>query len=361
MCLTSLPLRASLQNCTSVFWPKIDRIWVSGIFGLKVGLTESRIPIDFFAYGDLRAFRFTAHNVMVTSFKSTLAEVAPPEDTGGEPPPFADSASEDRVAVRTRSMRGSSTPGRGDPPTSAPGRGGDTWVATTVAPTPCPRGRDCGGNGIIDFFPGRGEEDDDGDADWVPGMDPEDDDGSDDDRGGDTWVPTTVAPTSSPGRPSTPTPPSIRTTAPSNGLAPSPVRTTAPTGRAPAPAPVPAPSTKALALTDDEVESLFLANFTFSTFPEDMGLTFAMRAVMSMTNQLGPLMTGVYFNIETHIPFDWNETTAKFLPGNFSRFEFKLDGHVDEVVTSSNHVLRDANLFVHVKDQVRRKGSVAAV
>ncbi|GMH61159.1 hypothetical protein TrRE_jg763 [Triparma retinervis] len=291
------------KNCTSVFWPKIDRIWVSGIFGLKVGLTESRIPIDFFAYGDLRAFRFTAHNVMVTSFKSTLAEVAPPEDTGGEPPPFADSASEDRVAVRTRSMRGSSTPGRGDPPTSAPGRGGDTWVATTVAPTPCPRGRDCGGNGIIDFFPGRGEEDDDGDADWVPGMDPEDDDGSDDDRGGDTWVPTTVAPTST------------------------------------------------LALTDDEVESLFLANFTFSTFPEDMGLTFAMRAVMSMTNQLGPLMTGVYFNIETHIPFDWNETTAKFLPGNFSRFEFKLDGHVDEVVTSSNHVLRDANLFVHVKDQ----------
>jgi hypothetical protein len=125
------------------------------------------------------------------------------------------------------------------------------------------------------------------------------------------------------------------------------------------PAPAPAPtSTAALKLSDDEVESLFLANFTFSTFPEDMGLTFAMRAVMTMTNQLGPLMTGVYFNIETHIPFDWNTTTARFLPGNFSRFEFKLDGHVDEVVTSSNHVLKDANLFVHVKDQVRRRCAI---
>lgn len=290
---------------------------MSGILGLKVGLTESRIPIYFFAYGDLRAFRFTAHNVMVTSFKSTLAEVAPPGDTGGETPPFADAASEDRVPVRTRSTRGSSTPGRG----------GDTWTTTTVAPTPA-------------------------DANWIPGMDGDeggdDDDGtddgrgSDDGRGGDTWTPTTVSPTPCPTaasekgeRPTTPTPPA-RTTAPSPSRVPAEI----------------APTTKNhLTLSDDEVESLFLANFTFSTFDEDMGLTFAMRAVMTMTNQMGSLMKGVYFNIETHIPFDYNHTTAKFLPGNFSRFEFKLDGHVDEVKTESNHILSDTNLFVHVKDQ----------
>jgi hypothetical protein len=97
------------------------------------------------------------------------------------------------------------------------------------------------------------------------------------------------------------------------------------------------------------VEDLHLANFTFSTFPEDMGVTFEMRSKMSMTNQMGAMMKGVFFDIETFIPFGYNQTSCQFLPGNASEFEFKLEGHVDHIKTTSNHILKDTDVFVHVK------------
>jgi hypothetical protein len=52
----------------------------------------------------------------------------------------------------------------------------------------------------------------------------------------------------------------------------------------------------------DEVLELYRGNFTFSTYPEDIGVTFEMTAVMSMSNQLGAAVKNAKFRIETYVP-----------------------------------------------------------
>ena len=86
------------KNCTSDYSPQIDKVRISGILGLTIGLTTSKVPIDMFLYGDLRAFRFTALGVSVTSFGTTLESVAPAKEPGGRPM-FVEEAVEEEVRV----------------------------------------------------------------------------------------------------------------------------------------------------------------------------------------------------------------------------------------------------------------------
>jgi hypothetical protein len=341
------------KNCTSDFTPTIKDVHIEGIIGLKVGLVTSRVPIVIDLYGDLSRMRFKAYNVQVTSFKNTLASVAPPEETGGSEPVFAESAREERQPV---SSRGRMRPRPGTTP-------------STPSPTPRPvrpgPGTDTGGGsggGIPCVFPPCSSPTPVTTRQPTPGP----------------VTPTPLPVTRSPTKAPTPTPVTVTNAPTRRGeggggqecafppcgdvpytTAPTPKPYVPPGSTTSAPSPAPPPNSRTASPTvyvkdvilREEIEEMYRGNFTFSTYPEDIGITFEMNAVMSMSNQLGAAVKNAKFRIECYIPFGYNYTSNNFLPGNSSLFTFKLQGHAEEIITESKNVLKNVDVFLWARDK----------